>query len=223
MNISVSGSEKRVEELKQCIPDSVNLKILSSPLQEDLAGSEFYFDLNLDESPERLNTLYSNYRGILVASAVKKSLLDIISESAAEPSCTLVGMNCLPTFIHRSVKEFSTIDAESNKKVGELSKSLGWEYEIVDDRCGMVSPRVIFMIINEAYYTLQEGTADKAAIDKAMKLGTNYPMGPFEWSEKIGLHNILQTLEAVHSETMDERYKIAPLLRKEAKYRGKQG
>ena len=80
---------------------------------------------------------------------------------------------------------------------------------------GLVTPRVLGMIINEAFYTCQEGTATKADIDLAMKLGTNYPFGPFEWSGKIGLGQVYHLLEAVYADTRDERYKICPMLKKE--------
>ena len=72
---------------------------------------------------------------------------------------------------------------------------------VVDDRVGMVTPRIIFMIINEAYFTVQEGTAGKADIDQGMKLGTNYPYGPFEWSDRIGLQHVYELLEAVYEDT----------------------
>jgi 3-hydroxybutyryl-CoA dehydrogenase len=70
------------------------------------------------------------------------------------------------------------------------------------------------MIINEAYFTLDEKVSSKNEIDTAMKLGTNYPYGPFEWSEKIGLkkvYELLTTLSHSHS-----RYEPAALLKKEA-------
>lgn len=86
---------------------------------------------------------------------------------------------------------------------------------IVDDRVGMVTPRVISMIINEAYYVVQEGTASREDIDLAMKSGTNYPYGPFEWIRRIGIKHIYEVLEAVYEDTKDERYKICPLLKKE--------
>ena len=85
----------------------------------------------------------------------------------------------------------------------------------MEDRVGMVTPRVICMIINEAYFTVQEGTAEKDAIDQAMKLGTNYPMGPFEWSKKIGLQNVKELLESVYEDTKDERYKLCPMIKRE--------
>jgi 3-hydroxybutyryl-CoA dehydrogenase len=77
----------------------------------------------------------------------------------------------------------------------------------------MVTPRVIFMIINEACYTLQEGTADMKDIDTSMKLGTNYPFGPFEWADNIGIKHVYETIETMYSDTHDERYKVCPLLK----------
>jgi 3-hydroxybutyryl-CoA dehydrogenase len=72
------------------------------------------------------------------------------------------------------------------------------------------------MIINEAYLTVQEGTATREDIDIAMKLGTNYPYGPFEWCEKIGVQNVLAILNAAYADTKDERYKPSALLKKES-------
>lgn len=69
------------------------------------------------------------------------------------------------------------------------------------------------MIINEAYFGLGDGISSKQEMDIAMKLGTNYPFGPFEWSEKIGLGRIHALLSKL-SET-STRYQIAPALTKE--------
>jgi 3-hydroxybutyryl-CoA dehydrogenase len=70
------------------------------------------------------------------------------------------------------------------------------------------------MIINEAYFTVGEEVSSKREIDIAMKLGTNYPLGPFEWADKIGLSNIYKLLLKLSS--IGTRYTIAPLLEKEA-------
>jgi 3-hydroxybutyryl-CoA dehydrogenase len=59
---------------------------------------------------------------------------------------------------------------------------------------GFVTPRVISMIINEACLALQEGVSTKEEIDTAMKLGTNYPFGPFEWMDRIGQDKIYALL-----------------------------
>jgi 3-hydroxybutyryl-CoA dehydrogenase len=86
---------------------------------------------------------------------------------------------------------------------------------MVEDRIGLVTPRVVCMIINEAYYAVLEGTASREDVDLAMKLGSNYPFGPFEWSNRIGVKHVYELLEAVYEDTRDERYKICPLLKKE--------
>ena len=71
------------------------------------------------------------------------------------------------------------------------------------------------MIINEAYFTVQEGTATREDIDLGMRLGTAYPKGPFAWSQEIGLDHVYETLEAMYEDTKDERYKICPMLKTE--------
>ena len=70
------------------------------------------------------------------------------------------------------------------------------------------------MIINEAYFTLEEKVSTKEEIDTAMKLGTNYPYGPFEWGQKIGLKKVNELLTTL-AET-NSRYTPAALLQKEA-------
>ena len=85
---------------------------------------------------------------------------------------------------------------------------------MVKDEPGLVSAKIIAMIINEAYFALGDDVSSKTAIDIAMKLGTNYPYGPFEWSEKIGIHNIYLLLKKLS--LMDTRYQPAPILLTEA-------
>jgi 3-hydroxybutyryl-CoA dehydrogenase len=126
-----------------------------------------------------------------------------------------VGFNGLPSFFDLGVLEVSIWKNEDKPMLESLANTLGFQYLLVDDRVGLVTPRVICMIINEAYYTVQEGTASRDDIDMAMKLGTNYPYGPFEWCKRIGLRHVYELLEAVYEDTHDERYKICPLLKKE--------
>jgi 3-hydroxybutyryl-CoA dehydrogenase len=72
------------------------------------------------------------------------------------------------------------------------------------------------LIINEAYDALYRGVAQAEAIDTAMKLGVNYPMGPFEKAEQWGLHEAVAVLDGMMAETGDPRYRVCPLLRREA-------
>ena len=84
----------------------------------------------------------------------------------------------------------------------------------VPDETGLIAARVISMIINEGYFAVEESVSSKEEIDTAMKLGTNYPYGPFEWAQKIGLKHILQLLQKLAEK--DERYTPSALLIKEA-------
>lgn len=77
-------------------------------------------------------------------------------------------------------------------------------------------PRVISMIINEAYFALEENLASKTDIDLAMKNGVNYPLGPIEWGNKIGLPLIIELLRELREVTGDARYKISHQLKLEA-------
>jgi 3-hydroxybutyryl-CoA dehydrogenase len=79
----------------------------------------------------------------------------------------------------------------------------------------VVSLRVISCIVNEAFLALSEGVATAEDIDRAMKLGANYPKGPFEWVEEIGARSIVETLDSLRAANGDA-YLAAPALRERA-------
>ena len=89
------------------------------------------------------------------------------------------------------------------------------KFSFVKDEPGFITARIIAMIINEAYFAMEDNVSSKAEIDMAMKLGTNYPYGPFEWCARIGIKHVYELLEAVYEDTHDERYKICSLMKKE--------
>jgi 3-hydroxybutyryl-CoA dehydrogenase len=76
-----------------------------------------------------------------------------------------------------------------------------------------IAARVLAMIVNEAASAVEEAVATPEAIDTAMRLGTNYPSGPLEWGERIGLAHVVHTLDALHDAVPDGRYRVIPLLR----------
>jgi 3-hydroxybutyryl-CoA dehydrogenase len=76
----------------------------------------------------------------------------------------------------------------------------------------MVMPRILCMLINEASFALMEEVASPADLDTAMKLGTNYPRGPIEWADRIGIRQVVSVLRALHADLGEERYRISPLL-----------
>jgi 3-hydroxybutyryl-CoA dehydrogenase len=77
----------------------------------------------------------------------------------------------------------------------------------------LVFPRTMAVVINEAYYALEDGIAGRDNIDLAMKVGTRYPYGPIEWCEKIGAVNVIRVLDCLIRATGEARYQVAPLLR----------
>jgi 3-hydroxybutyryl-CoA dehydrogenase len=83
-----------------------------------------------------------------------------------------------------------------------------------------VQARVLATIVNEAASAVAEGVASPEAVDTAMRLGTNYPSGPLEWGERIGLAHVVGTLDALHALMPDGRYRVVPLLRSLAESRG---
>ena len=103
---------------------------------------------------------------------------------------------------------------QTKKKAEKILISLNRRVEWVPDIKGFISSRVVSMIINEAYFALEENVSTKEEIDIAMKLGTNYPYGPFEWAKKIGLKNITTLLTELS--LTEKRYEPADLLLKEA-------
>jgi 3-hydroxybutyryl-CoA dehydrogenase len=93
-------------------------------------------------------------------------------------------------------------------KAKELLTAVGITTIVSADELGMIGPRVVSMIINEAYFALAENVSTKEEINTAMKLGTNYPYGPFEWCELIGFKRVSTLLQSLAK--TNERYSLAP-------------
>ena len=100
------------------------------------------------------------------------------------------------------------------KLAKELSVRLGKEPVEVQESPGFVVNRLLVPMMNEAFNLLQEGVASAEDIDKAMKLGTNMPMGPFELADYTGIDIGLDVMEVLYRETGDPKFRPSPLLRK---------
>jgi 3-hydroxybutyryl-CoA dehydrogenase len=100
---------------------------------------------------------------------------------------------------------------ETLEAVEAVSKRMGKETVLVRESPGFITSRVNASIGNEAFYMLQEGVASARDIDKALKLGLNHPMGPFELVDLVGLDTRLSVLEFLHR-TLGEKYRPCPLL-----------
>ena len=128
----------------------------------------------------------------------------------------LVGMSALPSLMRNGLIEFApTVYTEKSviKQVEDFVSLLGKEMSIVQDRIGMVMPRILCMLINEACFAVMENISSASDVDTAMKLGTGYPIGPIEWADTIGVDQVIAVLEALHADLGEERYRIAPLLK----------
>ncbi|HET9052883.1 MAG TPA: 3-hydroxyacyl-CoA dehydrogenase family protein [Cyclobacteriaceae bacterium] len=164
--------------------------------------ADVYFDLEFEFQAERVKKLAGIQAPVFINSVVLPLLDNDLSASSGDGQ--FIRINAWPTFLQRELTEVAIADPFAETTVREVFNALGWKCRIVPDVAGMISPRVIAMIINEAYFTLQAGVSSKEEIDTAMKLGTNYPFGPFEWSHRIGLKRIHELL-ATLSKT-DKRY-----------------
>lgn len=131
----------------------------------------------------------------------------------------LVGFAALPTFIQKPLVEVApTIYSpkETVEVVNRFFQSTGKEIEIVQDRIGMVLPRILCRIINEAAFAITDDIASPQDIDTTLKLGINFPFGPFEWAEQIGFRQVYSLLNALHADVQEERYRVSPLLKQMA-------
>ncbi|MEO6168835.1 MAG: 3-hydroxyacyl-CoA dehydrogenase family protein, partial [Chitinophagales bacterium] len=217
LKIFATGHLHRLLELKEKIGPGNTIYCVEwmdqqTVLPENLEMYDLLFDLNSDDDPSRMKT-YTTLQKPVIVCAVKKSLHQLVQTVDKSINCHFVGMNALPTFINRSKVEISFLNNADAITFDKMAKKLDWEYLTVQDTVGMVTPRVIAMVINEACFTLYEETASMHDIDIAMKLGTNYPFGPFEWCDRIGVKDIYETLDAIAEDTGDLRYKICPLLK----------
>ena len=102
-------------------------------------------------------------------------------------------------------------DEDTLATAAEVGRRIGKEVVVIKESPGFITSRINAMIGNEAFYMLQEGIASAADIDKALRLGLNHPMGPFELVDLVGLDTRLHILEYLHR-TLGEKYRPAPLL-----------
>jgi 3-hydroxybutyryl-CoA dehydrogenase len=128
----------------------------------------------------------------------------------------MVGFAALPPVARGGTIEVAAglrSDPSMVDRAGEFFASLGMDTAIVKDSVGLVLPRIVCGLVNEAAIALAEGVAEPGDIDLAMQLGTNYPRGPLEWGDLIGLDVVLAVLRGLHEETGDDRYRPATIIR----------
>ncbi|TGE20693.1 3-hydroxyacyl-CoA dehydrogenase [Hymenobacter aquaticus] len=136
-----------------------------------------------------------------------------IFRGEAPPFGPVFGFCALPTLLDKPVLEVSLYRPEDAPELAPLTAALGTRHCLVQDRVGLLTPRVVCMAINEACHALQESAADLPDIEQAIKSAHGFETGPFAWANAIGAGRVYEVLEALYQDTHEARYKVAPLLK----------
>jgi len=205
MTVLVIANNKLKEELTAYyVNDSIQLQWLTKPDEFKSDDSvDACIDLLFEKNSERIEWLNQLQASIIVVNAVITTLEEIKED--------FVRINGWNTFLKRPAVEAACKNESLKTKAEQLFSYFGRKTEWVPDIAGFITPRIISSIINEAFMTLEEKVSSKEEIDMAMKLGTHYPYGPFEWSEKIGLNNIYFLLKTLSQQ--QDRYLPCNLLK----------
>jgi len=208
MRLVVLTNEQLKEELlSNGVSDDCKIDWISSP-KELLShtDADAVIDLLFEDNGYDVSHLTNYLKKPVFVNSMNKTIVEI--------GLPVIRINAWPGFLKRNIAEVSSNDEINKNEIEKILNLLNRKTEWVPDIKGFISPRIVSMIINEAYFTLEENVSTKEEIDIAMKLGTNYPYGPFEWSKKIGLKNIAGLLKELF--ITEKRYEPASLLLKEA-------
>jgi 3-hydroxybutyryl-CoA dehydrogenase len=208
-------------ELGKVAPAAAEATLSRLTGDTDLAHVLKEVDFVIEAAPERIDVklqLFADIDRLAPASAVVTSNTSALSitEMAAtlsDPS-RVAGMHFFNP-VHKMklveiVRALETSPA-AIEAVEHVASRMGKETVLVRESPGFITTRINASIGNEAFYMLMEGVASARDIDKALKLGLNHPMGPFELVDLVGLDTRLSILEYLHR-SMGEKYRPCPLL-----------
>jgi 3-hydroxybutyryl-CoA dehydrogenase len=166
--------------------------------------ADAYVDLCFEPVPERIAEL--------AKLLPKPVLVNSITETLDTIHPSFIRINGWHGFLKGNF-----LEAAAGEEILEKAALLfGDGLIFVPDTPGFISARIVAMIINEAYFTLDAGTSSKEEIDIAMKLGTGYPYGPFEWGLLIGLDRVAELLNRLADG--NNLYELAGGMKREAFY-----
>ena len=206
MKIILLCDNRQQEELTaQGLNTSLELVRVDDPTSLTALKADACIDLLFDKTSERIKRLSAMQTNLVIVNSVVHTLDEL--------PAGFIRINGWSSFLKRSVIEAAG-PGSLKENVEQLFSLFNKKIEWTEDIPGFISARVVVSIINEAYFALQEQVSTKEEIDIAMKLGTNYPLGPFEWGRKIGLKNVYSLLTRLSQE--QKRYLPAALLNKEA-------
>jgi 3-hydroxybutyryl-CoA dehydrogenase len=210
MRLVVLANEQQKQELlasginNDCKIDWINSpKALSS-----YPDADAIMDLLFEDNGYDVAHLRSSLPKIIFVNSIARTISEI--------DLPFIRINAWPGFLKRNIAEIACRDGTDKKEAEKILSLLNKKTEWVPDIKGFISARIVSMIINEAWFALDENVSTKEEIDIAMKLGTNYPYGPFEWGNKIGLKNIAGLLSEL-SLTENRYMPASPLIKEAAK------
>lgn len=192
----------------------------------DVADAVKHADVVIEAAPEKIDLKLALFKEVEAAApahavfASNTSALSITEMAAVLANPGRMGGMHFFNPVHRMklievVKALDTTP-ETIAVMEEVSAKMGKETVLVKESPGFVTSRINAMIGNEAFYMLQEGVASARDIDKALKLGLNHPMGPFELVDLVGLDTRLSILQYLHR-TLGEKFRPCPLLEQHVK------
>jgi 3-hydroxybutyryl-CoA dehydrogenase len=170
----------------------------------DLCIKDMGLVLVVFDSPEkRMETLHrlaalSGWSGTAAAVTAGISATRLAKDSGL--TNRFVGFQCAPSEnCIQSVEIFRGEYADSMRcqQVEEVFQALGVPVTVCRDQSGGILPRVLAATINEAAFMVQSGLSSVEEVDRMMRLAANFPYGPFEWADRIGIDRVLATLEAL--------------------------
>ena len=189
----------------------------TSSLEDALADAPFV----IEAAPERIDlklALFADIERLAPADAVIASNTSALSitelAGSLKAPARVAGMHFFnPVHKMKLIEIVRALEssAATLEAIEAVSRRMGKETVLVRESPGFITTRVNASIGNEAFYMLMEGVASARDIDKALKLGLNHPMGPFELVDLVGLDTRLSILEYLHR-SMGEKYRPCPLL-----------
>jgi len=207
MTVAILADEVSKQELHgRKMPNDITIVWADTVRALTITDADVYIDLLFEPDVERTQHL----KKLLP----KPVIVNAVSWTTQKIGAGFIRINAWPGLLQRPVAEVALPPAFGEATVKDIFDRLQWNYVIAPDIPGMITARVLATIINEAYHTLGAQVSTREEIDIAMKLGTSYPYGPFEWGAKIGLNRIFELL--VELSKVDKRYTPAPLLTQEA-------